>query len=249
MEIVLNNERFKKFINCLSILKDNCNDVDIKDGIVRQHINSRYCIFELDLAPLIDDLDIPIFELKKKLDILKAFKNSESITIFVDELTYSFSDSFSRVKFNKLPQNMLDNTFITDEELEHMFVLNSNDLILDCEINKTISSRIKNISQNFDVNTFRIVFEDNKASIISTSQDKNQEAMFLSNIEIPHEVNAVANIFTTPFIIDHDDVIKFELYEIQGDCFGKIKTKISDIDVIIYTNAILVDEDEDDNFE
>jgi len=246
LEIVLNSEQFKKFVNCLSILKDNCNDVDIKEGVIRQHINSRYCIFELDLTSLINNLSIPIVGIKKKLDILKTFKNSEEITIDVDDTTYSFSDNYSRIKFNKLPQNMLDNEYINDDELGHMFILNPDDLILNCEINKTISARIKSISQNFDVNTFKILFNENKASIISTSQDKNQEATLLSDIEIPREMNCITNVFTTPFIIDHDDNMSFELYEVQENtCMGKIKTSISEVNVVIYTNAILVDDEDD----
>ena len=248
MEIVLNNEQFNNFIKCLSILKDSCNDVDIKNGIIRQHINSRYCVFELDLNSLIDNIDIPIVELKKKLDILKTFKNNDNITISVDDTTYSISDSFSKIRFNKL--SMLDNKFITVEELGHMFVLNNDDLILKCEINKTISNRIKSVSQNFDINTFKICFSGNRASIILTSQDKSQEAILLSNIETSIDINNVTtNIFNIPFIIDHDDDIIFELYQIQEDCIGKIITKSSGIDVVVYTNAILVDGNKEDGEE
>lgn len=244
MDITLSNEQFKNFINSLAVLKDMCNDVDIKGGVIRQHTNSRYCLFEIDLHSLIGNVDIPIIALKKKLDILKIFKNSENVTISVDDITYAFSDNFSKIRFNKL--TLLDNRFITEDELANMFELNPDNLIIDCNIDTKISNRIKSISQNFDVNTFKINFENNKASILFSCEDKSQEAVVLDNIDIPKDLNASTNIFTMPFIIDHDEDIKFELYEVEEDCAGKVTTKNSGIEIVIYTNAILMDSEEEE---
>ena len=82
--IVLETEEYNDFLRCLINLREICNDVDIRGGYIRQRSNDLTSIFEMDLTSLIGDSQIPITNLKKKLDLLKTF-SGQSVTIEIEE--------------------------------------------------------------------------------------------------------------------------------------------------------------------
>ena len=82
--INLNEEEYNDFLRCLTNLKEICNDVDIRDGVIRQRSNDLTSVFEMNLSPIINDASIPITNLKKKLDLLKTFVGQE-VTIEIVE--------------------------------------------------------------------------------------------------------------------------------------------------------------------
>jgi len=77
-QVNLSMENYEQFLRCLSILKDVCNDADIRDGILRQRTNDSANVFEIDMIPIINTLDIPLVNLKQKLDLLKIFLSQSS---------------------------------------------------------------------------------------------------------------------------------------------------------------------------
>jgi hypothetical protein len=244
MEKKLNADIFSNFMRCISVLKDTCNDIDIRDGFVRQRNNTYSCIFELDLNPLIGCVNLPIACLKQKIDILKTF-NKCDVDIDINEKSFSFADEYSKIIFDNPNYNFMDNKYITPEEYNSMVLLNPEDLIMRYDLEKVITDRIKKISQAFDINNVKIVFKDNKASLVSTSQSKDQEAQLVKDIEIHKDLNCNANIIITPLIIDHDGPIIISVYEIDGNsCICKFETKIADVDICIVTRSPLLE----DNF-
>ena len=75
--IEFDSEDFNTFLRCLMNLKEICNDVDIRGGMIRQRTNDLTSVFEMDLTSLITDAAIPITNLKKKLDLLKTFAGQD----------------------------------------------------------------------------------------------------------------------------------------------------------------------------
>jgi len=244
IERKLTAKSFGNFMRCISIFKDICNDIDIKNGFVRQRTNTCSCVIELDLSPLIGNIDLPIVCLKQKIDILKTF-NKCDVDIIVNEKSFSFVDANSKITFNNPNKSFMDNRYITTEDYNTMILLNPEDLIMICDVEKIITDRIKKISQAFDVNNIKVEFKDNKASIISNSQSKDQEAQFLKDIEVYKDLNCNANIITIPFIIDHDGPIKMNVYEEAGEdsCISRFETKIDNIDIVIITRSPLLTDD------
>lgn len=243
IEKELTAEKFGSLMRCMSTLKDTCNDVDIKDGFIRQRTNTFSCVFELDLNPLIGNINLPIACLKQKIDILKTF-NKCDVNVIVNEKSFSFIDSYSKITFDNPNPKFMDNKYINHEEYNTMIQLNPEDLIMRCDIDKVITDRIKKISQAFDINNVKITFKDNKASLISTSQSKDQEAEFLKDIEIHRDLDCNANIVITPFVIDHDGPITISVYEIDDDsCICMFEMKIADVDISIATKSPLLEDD------
>jgi len=244
MEKKLNAENFGNFMRCISILKDTCNDIDIREGFIRQRTNAYSCVFELDLNPLIGEVNIPIVCLKQKIDILKTF-NKCDVDINVAEKSFSFADEYSKITFDNPKPKFMDNKYITSADYDTMIQLNPEDLIITYSFDQLITNRIKKISQAFDINNIKIMFKDNTASLISTSQSKDQEAQFLKDIEIHKDLDCNANIIIVPFIIDHDGPITMSIYEINdGDsCVCQFETTIAEVDIKISTRSPLLTDD------
>lgn len=243
IEKKLNAEKFGNFMRCISILKETCNDLDIKEGFIRQRTNAYSCVFELDLNPLIGCIDLPIACLKQKIDILKTF-NKCDVDIIVNGQSFSFIDPYSKITFDNPNPNFMDNKYISSEEYNTMIQLNPEDLIMKCNIEKIITDRIKKISQAFDINNIKVIFKDNKASLTSTSQSKDQEAEFLKDINIHKDLDCNVNIVIIPFTVDHDGPINMSIYEIDDDsCVCMFKTKIADADITIATRSPLLMDD------
>ena len=98
--ITLEAEQYNDFIRCLTNLKDVCNDVDIRNGIIRQRTNGNVSIFEIDISTIVSDASFAIIDLKQKLDLLKTFQGQDVSIEIIEPVpgnpgTFTFSDEFS----------------------------------------------------------------------------------------------------------------------------------------------------------
>jgi len=242
--VSLSAERFEEFLRCLSLLKDECNDMDVRQGIARQRTNDNTVAFELDLSPIITNIDLPLVNIKQKIDLLKSFSGHE-VEITVNETSYTFKDQYSSIRFDSPNLEFIDNKFISDEEINRIVVLNDEDLILSCDITKVISDRMKIITTGFNVNSVQVIFEGQTASICARTQSKDQYAKFISDIIAERDLNLSSYLRTTPFVIDHDGDIRFLMYNTQeSTCMSKFSTSISDVNVTIYARSNLVSSEE-----
>jgi hypothetical protein len=248
-QVNLSMENYEQFLRCLSILKDVCNDADIQGGILRQRTNDSANVFEINMTPIIDTMNIPLVNLKQKLDLLKIFQNqnstqSQTVDITVDDdNNFTFSDEYSSIKFQGPDLDYMDNRYINVEELETIFTLNEEDVILQTDIESNISDRMRIIAQSFNVNSTQITFENEVASITMATQSHDQNAKILSEITLEQPMECVSSLINTPFIIDHDGKIELKMYNYQEQiCSNTFKTAISDIDIAIYGRSSLMEE-------
>lgn len=242
-EVVMDKEQFEDFMRCISILKDICNDVDIRDGIIRQRTNDKFSVFQLDLNPVLSDLSIPITNLKQKIDLFKIFTNEE-VTIKTEDGKFTIGDQYSNLTFDYPDLDFLDNTFMDAEELVNIFQMNEEDIILSTNISEKISERIRIITGSFNVNTVRISFDGETASITTKTQSKDQHADLISNIVTDKVIEASSNTVATPFVIDHDGDLEFKMYNYEDNiCANKYTTTISDVDIIIFGRSTLQEEE------
>ncbi len=235
-------------------MKDICNDVDIRDGMIRQRTNDSATAFEIDLSPILNDLSLPIINLKTKLELFKIFSDQEvEISVHDPDETHSqgyfvISDNYSSLEFDGPELDFMDNKFISEEELNNIFVLNEEDLILNVqtEITSTISDRMRVISQGFNVNTVQVIFEGETASISTRTQSKDQFAKIVSGVTTDRVLNCSSSLINTPFIIDHDGDIIFKMYNYPDNiCSNQFITTVGDVDVNVYSRSSLVEEGED----
>lgn len=246
-QVALDSEKFDNLLRCISMLTDICNDVDIRDGIVRQRSNDKFSVFEINLTSLIDDLSIPVSDLKQKLELFKVFIGEE-VEITTEERFFSIADQYSTLKFENPDLDFLDNKYMSEEELDRIFIRNEEDVILSTELSETISERLRVITKGFNVKTIQVLFEGEQASITARTQAKDQFAKVLSGIVSDKVLNATSNLMNTPFIIDHDGEIEFKMYlsnEEEGICINRFSTTIADAEIVVYGRSSLVESEDE----
>lgn len=239
--VSLDSAKYDEFLRCLLILKDNCNDVDIRDGFIRQRTNDNATIFEADLTAVLSNLSLPMTELKTKLDIFKCFTGSE-VTVKTTEDSFFISDQYSMIRVKYPSMEFMDNKFITSEELSRVIVTNPEELILSTQISKTISDRIRVISSSFHVTSLQAVFNGELADICSSNQSKDNFAKFITGIISNKELNHTSNLVVTPFIIDHDGDINFEMFDSGSNVvINSFSTTVGSINLNLYSRASMVE--------
>jgi len=242
-EVNLDNVKFSDFLRVLSLLKDICNDFEIRGGILRQRSNDKANIFEMDLTSLVSNSDMLISNLKQKLDLLKCFVGQE-VKIDSSDQEVSFSDQFSVIKFVNPRLDFMDNKYIPSEEFERIFSLRDEDLLLDYEIQSTISERMKIIAQGFNIVSFQVLFEGDSSSILASTTSKDQSARIVTGIPVNQTLTCFSNLVVTPFIVDHDGNSNLKMYNVQETvCVNKFSMNIGNVNIFIYSRSQLVEEE------
>lgn len=253
--IEMDAENFNYFLRCITNLKEICNDIDIKNGVIRQRSNNLTSVFEMDLTYLsstLSEANIPITNLKKKLDLLKTFAG-QNVTIDVvegeteSESYFTVADDQSSIQFKFPSIEFMDNKYMTEEELENIFKLEEDNIIIDETLTGIITERIKVVTENFNTQAIQVKFDNDTASISAITQSKDQFAKFKSDISstIDFGGNFSSNLSTIPFSIEHDDDVSFKMYkeEDQNVSLNLIKTTLGEIDINIYSRSAIIEEE------
>jgi hypothetical protein len=254
--IVLTSDLYEEFFGCIANLKDICTDIIIKDGMIRQRTDDKNSIFEMNLIDLFGEaVTFPISYIKTKFDLFKVFLAQEvTIKIHTDEDNeglswYEISDSLSRIKFDFPSTSFLQNEFVTEEELfGAIFTCQEEDLILETQIEKTITERIKAITTNFQAHFVRMDFTGSTMSIGAVDPSKTNRVYFLENLPVEMEFDEpyLANMTQIPFMINHDTSYTFKLYKQPDEMItqNKISTSIGTVPINIYCKSQLIIEND-----
>jgi hypothetical protein len=252
--IEMDAEEYNDFLRCLINLREICNDIDIRGGIIRQRSNDLTAIFELDMKPLVNEVSLPISNLKKKLDLLKTFAGQE-VKLEINEgeteseSFFIISDQQSSIRFLFPSLDFLDNKYMPEEELNNIFNLEEDDLVLHSDLTSMVTERINIITANFNTQAIRVQFEDDTASIIASTQSKDQVAKFKDGIEtnINFGGKYFSNLSTIPFSIEHDEDLVFKMYKDpdQSVSLNSIRTKLGAVEISIFSRSTII-ADEDD---
>jgi hypothetical protein len=253
--IVLTSDLYEEFFQCIANLRDICTDVVIKDSIIRQRTDDKNSIFEMDLNDLFGEaVTIPISYFKQKFDLFKVFLGQEiTIKIHQDEddpegsSWYEIADSLSRIKFDFPALGYMQNEFVDEEELSAIFTCSEEDLILETQIEKTITDRIKTITTNFQSHFVKMDFNEETLSIGAIDPAKTNRVYFLENlaVEMTFDEPHYANMTRIPFMINHDTAYTFQLYKQPEEMLtqNKITTSIGAVPISIYCKSQLISED------
>jgi hypothetical protein len=159
---------------------------------------------------------------------------------------FVFSDQYSAIKFLSPAPQFIDNKFMAESEVSNIFSLNDDDLILNHDLSKLITDRIRITTLSFNTNAIQVNFHGETASITAATQAKDQFAKFVegavTNIILE---NCSANLSIVPFGLDHDGNVSFKMYRVEGQpiTLNKFQTMIDDVSISIFTrSSILQDE-------
>lgn len=247
--INLNAGEFNDFLRTLTNIKEPCNDVDIRDGFIRQRSNDKTSVFEIDMTPILPGVNIAISDIKRKLDLLKTFSGQDVTLDIIDgEPSYFiFSDAFSSLKIKAPSLQYIDNKYMTTEELSRIFIVDEDELILETELTSMITERIRVITTSFNTDAIQILFSGEEASVKAATQAQDQFASFIKGV--PTNVileNCSVFLSTIPFEIDHDSDVSFKMFKDpnQDISSNKFETNLGDINMKIFTRSAIVKDEE-----
>ena len=242
---------YNDFLRCLTNLKEVCNDADIRDGFIRQRSNDRTSVFELDMTSILPGVNMALTDVKRKLDLLKTFAGQDVNVKFVNGDPgyghFIFADSFSSLKFICPSLDYIDNKYMNSEELERIFVMNEDDLILEYDLTSMITERVRIITQSFNTDAIQVVFGGETASIKAATQAKDQFAEFVSNIQTNVILeNCSALLSTIPFSVDHDTEVNFRMFKDpkQDISLNSFTTNLGDISMKIFSRSSIVNDED-----
>jgi hypothetical protein len=246
----INAAKYNDFLRCLTNLKEVCMDVDIRGGYLRQRSNDKTSVFEIDLTPILQDNDMAMTEIKKKLEVLKQYIGQNEVKIEIesgDEGYVLFSDTFTSFKASSPSLSYMDNKFMSQDELESIFSMNDEDLILEYDFSSIITDRIRITTQNFSIGTIQVNFRGEEANIKAITQSKDQSCVFVPSIMTNMIINnSSALISTVPFGIEHDSAVTFKMYKDpnQDVAWSNFSTTLGDVNMTIYTRSSIVADEE-----
>jgi len=255
MSVNLETEDFNDFVRCLTNLKEVCNDVNIQNGFIRQRTNDKITIFEMDMTDILEDLTMPISNLKKKMDLLKTFVGHDVLIEVVEgeseeESYFTFTDELTSIQVKFPFLEFMDNKFIEEDELEKIHDANEEDLIIDIDLDKISTDRIRIITDNFNTEALQVHFINDEAFISSVTQSGDLFAKFKKDIpmNMDFEGNYLSNLSIVPFIIEHDDELNMKMYhDVESQCsLNKITTELgtSGIKINMYCRSSIIEESE-----
>jgi hypothetical protein len=234
----------------LTNLKEVCNDIDVRGGFIRQRSNDKTTVFEIDLTPILQGNDIALTEIKRKLDLLKQYSGQTEVNVEIengDEGYVIFSDTFTSFKASSPSLSYMDNKFMSQEELDSIFSINEEDLILSHNFSTIITDRVRITTQNFNTRTIQVNFLGEDANVKAITQSKDQSCTLVPHIVTNMIIkNSSALISSVPFGIDHDTDIIFKMYKDpnQDIAWSKFSTTYGGISLNIYTRSSIVSEEE-----
>lgn len=256
VELKLNSEKYNTLLRCFLALKDVCNDIDIRDGVIRQRSNDKTSIFEIDMRNLfsgendvdITGINIAISDVKSKVDLLKAFSGQE-INLEIesgDNSYFILSDQFSSVKFISPSLQFMDNKFMSENQLSAIFSLEEDDLILETEMSNMITERIRVITGSFHTDVIQVNFRGEEAMVTAATQAKDQFAKIITGITTNMIFDKCsANLSNIPFVIDHDTEVEFKMYKDpnQDVSLNQFVTSIGDVNLTILTRSSIIQDE------
>ena len=251
--INLDADKYDDFLRCLSNLKDICNDVDIRNGILRQRTNDNSTVFEMDLNPVVEDISLAVVDLKNKLDMLKIFSGQE-VEISVIEATedqpgsFTFKDQYSALTIKSPSLDYIDNKFMSENEMGSVYELTDEDLLLETNLTKMITDRTRVISNALNAQAVQVVFNNETSNLCVSTLSKDQHANLVGDILLEtHLDNSFSNISLVPFVIDHDSDIEFKMYVNDDNSVStnKFTTSLGDIDINMYSRSSIIRENDE----
>jgi len=236
MSIILDSDQYESFYSVISLLKEECNDIDIRDGKICQKSNSHEIIFDIDLSDVLQGINLPFTVIKQKIDLLRMFVGSDNIEIDSDDEKFTFKDEFSKITIIKPNLQFIDNPYVENESLSQLFSWDQQEVLLTKSFSPKICDRVKIISSNYNINRFQLIFNGDDATMIAKTESNDQEAIIAENIPLELEVNnEECSFLITPFIVDHDSDLNFTVYSDGSQILiTKVESSIKGIDFTLY---------------
>lgn len=179
----LSKEKFKTLCTILQMLKDECQDIHVKNGKLCQLTDKKNAIIQMDVSAIMNDKDIMLSGIRQKYEILDPFvKQNVHVNLDTDETGYVFRDSISKIFFRMPVEQFISNKYLTEEEFMNKIDVDENNRIFKYKIEKYHIGRLTSYQKALGANLLRIEFSNGKAlfKILPSDQSTSTVIDFLS---------------------------------------------------------------------
>jgi hypothetical protein len=235
-KITLDRSSFQSLLDILSLIKDDHNDIDIRNGEMRQLSLNRVYIFEADLTTILGNNDLVLPMVKSKVSLLNVLSN-DTIDLLVEPNYYVFTDGISDLRFNKSSSDYLDNKYMSNQEMSQYFVLDDSLISFSIKIDKGMQNKIKVFSDNFNVDDLMInINENSKAELQIMSFSNVGDAKIVKDIHVNNitEKSRIC-ISVKPFVLDYKNDVDMIVYRTTDEnVIVKLSSSINNIPFQVY---------------
>jgi len=245
MSIVLDTNQYESLFAAISMIKDQCTDINITNGIIRQRSDTEIVVYDIDVSDLLGDMNLPLVGIKMKADLLKMFVGNDEIEIDSNDDVYSIKDEFSKISFIVPNLQFIENKFVESNELAQMFGFGDRELVFTHNFSQKVCERMRVIANNYEIDAFTIEFNGDTATIKANTEAKDQVAVLASEIPLDIPISdRMCNIATTLLITEHDSELTFEMYTDGNNILiSKVDSSIKGTNYTIHNRTRLMDMD------
>lgn len=226
--LTFNRPDFSKMLGTLAIIQDICNDVEIREGVIRAKTNNNKAILDINLTSIFQDKNLLISLLKSRLNLLKTFEldmniqsegDNNSIILQSDTQKYEFIDCFSKMAFRRPAPKFLDNPFIEDDEFDNLTNGCTDDsLIFTYTITPYLKQRLAAICNGFRVDGVKFEFHGNYANLGIETKSKEETSKNTTQIPLLQNIdNKMFTMINMPLTLAIVSEVKISCYKLGGD--------------------------------
>lgn len=219
---------FSKMLGTLAIIQDICNDVEIREGIIRAKTNNNKTILDINLTSIFQDKNLLISLLKSRLNLLKTFEldmniqtegDNNSIILQSDMQKYEFIDCFSKMAFRRPAPKFLDNPYIEDSEFNSLISGCTDDsMIFNYTITPYLKQRLAAICNGFRVDSVRFEFHGDHANLGIETKSKEETSKNAAQIPLLQTIdNKMFTMINMPLTLGITSDVKISCYKLGGE--------------------------------
>jgi len=186
MKISVND--YGTFLDFLKSTSHLYGDLDFRNNEFSQVSDDRSTVIQANFDKIFPEkISMRLVMVKTYIALLDLFtKSYTDIEFQVNENKIYIGDEFSNLLLSQPLLEYINNSFISEDELNKKIKLDiNNDLILSTELSTMIFSRISKFSETFQSTS--VIFEihdDNKMDVKCNSEDKHNKMVLLKDIQI-----------------------------------------------------------------
>ena len=226
--ITFNRPDFSKMLGTLSIIQDICNDVEIREGIIRAKTNNNKTILDINLTSIFQDKNLLISLLKSRLNLLRTFEvdtniqaegDTNSIILQSDMQKYEFTDCFSKMAFRRPAPKFLDNPYIEDSEFQSLISGCTEDaMIFTYTITPYLKQRLSAICNGFRVDSVKFEFHGDHANLGIETKSKEETSKNTTQIPLLQQIdNKMFTMINMPLTLNIVSDVKISCYKLGGE--------------------------------
>jgi len=233
----INRDKFKILAECIGLMPTlACTDCNIKNGFIRQPDNYGNAIIELDLTSILDSRSLSISNAKEKYSIMKALDIDDSVEWSKEDILltefdkgYKIMDKISTVSFKKPVETLMENIFISKDQLDSKADTNEKNIIFTLVVNPMMIKRIKSMCDSMGTDIITIEMKDKKASLFVHNKNNTDEmsAKVIADFDLLESVPEANFSFSSlPFRVSTSTDLLIKLYKQPKNCLIFFEQKI-----------------------